>query len=159
MKRDREHARVVAEQRLGAVAVMDVEVDDGDALQTELVLRVAGGDRDVAEDAEAHRLRLERVVPWRSHEREPPDLHGSDRTACGEERRFARGRHPVRVRIEPHLGVDGLDRGDVAGRVDTADLLPRRGRSVHVLRKGVVQHAQSTRRAPGSGRCRTDGAR
>ena len=93
---------------------MDVEVDDGDALETERVLRVTGGDRDVAEDAEAHRLRLERMVPRRSYEREAPDLHGSDRTACGQKRRFARGRHSVRVRIEPHLGVDPLDRTDVA---------------------------------------------
>ena len=159
VKRDREHARVVAEQRLGAIAVMDVEVDDGDALETERVLRVTGGDRDVAEDAEAHRLRLERMVARRSYEREAPDLHGSDRTACGQKRRFARGRHSVRVRIEPHLGVDALDRSDVARRVDTADLLPRRGRSVHVSREMRRAARAVDRRARGSVRCRTDGAR
>ncbi len=123
---------------------MHVEVDDGDACDAELVLCVARGDRDVAEDAEAHRLRLEGMVPRRTHEREAAGLRCPDRAACGEERRFTRGRYSVRIRIEPHLGLDRLDLGDVSLRMDTADLLARGGRSVHVPRERVVQHSQAT---------------
>ena len=57
VQRDEENASVVAEERLGAVPVVDVEVDDRDPLEPELGLRVPGRDRDVAEDAEAHRRR------------------------------------------------------------------------------------------------------
>ena len=56
VQRHREDARIVTEQRLGAVPVVHVEVDDRDARGTELRLRVARRDGDVPEHAEAHRL-------------------------------------------------------------------------------------------------------
>ena len=62
MQGDEEHRGVVAEDRLGAVPVVDVEVDDRDTGEAELGLRVARRDGDVAEDAEAHRGARERVV-------------------------------------------------------------------------------------------------
>src|SRR6185312_15116680 len=43
------------DDRLGAVAVMNVPVDDGDALGAVLLLRVTGGDDGVVEEAKAHR--------------------------------------------------------------------------------------------------------
>ena len=53
MKRNGQDRRVVVEDRLRAVPVMDVDIDDRDTL--ELVIRLAGarGDGDVVEDAEA----------------------------------------------------------------------------------------------------------
>ena len=56
---------VVPEDVLGAVAVVDVEIDDGDALDAMGRLGVAGGDRRVVEEAEAHRRRRLGVVAGR----------------------------------------------------------------------------------------------
>ena len=114
MKRDGQHARVVAKQRLGPVAVVHVEVDDRDALETELALRVASRDGGVAEDAEPHRRALERVMAGRAHESEPAELDRANRAARGETRGIARARNGVRVGVEPPLRVDRLDRVDVA---------------------------------------------
>ena len=50
-----EHARIVPEDVLGAVAVVDVPVDDRDALGAVRRLRVARRDGGVVEEAEAHR--------------------------------------------------------------------------------------------------------
>ena len=50
-----EHGLVVPENILRAVAVMHVPIDDGDALGPVLLLRMAGGDGDCVEKAEAHR--------------------------------------------------------------------------------------------------------
>ena len=44
MGRSVHHARIVPEDVLGAVAVMDVEIDDRDALGAMRFLRVPGGD-------------------------------------------------------------------------------------------------------------------
>ena len=52
---DEEDGRVVLEAGLRAVAVVDVEVDDRDAPDAVVALQVAGGDRDVGEEAESHR--------------------------------------------------------------------------------------------------------
>ena len=62
VERAEEDAVVVPEDRLRAVAVVDVEVDDRDALEAELALRRARRDRDVVEQAEAHRPVGQRVV-------------------------------------------------------------------------------------------------
>ena len=59
------HAFVVPEDVLRAVAVVDVEIDDGDALGAMRGLRVARGDRRVVEEAEAHRGRDFGVVAGR----------------------------------------------------------------------------------------------
>ena len=51
------HGLVRPEDVLRAVAVMDVEIDDRDAVDAVLLLGVARGDGDVVEQAEAHRPR------------------------------------------------------------------------------------------------------
>ena len=51
------HGRIVPENVLGAVAVMDVEIHDRDALGAMRFLRVPRGDGRVVEEAEAHRGR------------------------------------------------------------------------------------------------------
>ena len=61
---DEEDRVVVAHDRLGAVAVVNVPVDDRHSLDSELRLRVAGRDDDVVEDAEPHRaVRAARGAP------------------------------------------------------------------------------------------------
>ena len=62
-----QRARVAAENVFGAVAVMHVEIDDGDALEAMLLERVHGGDGDVVEQAEAHGAAAHRMVPRRAH--------------------------------------------------------------------------------------------
>src|SRR6478735_1532736 len=55
MGRRVEHARIGVEDFLRAVAVMHVEIDDGDPLQPVVALRVTRADADVVEQAEPHR--------------------------------------------------------------------------------------------------------
>lgn len=62
-----QHALVVRERRFGTVAVMHVEVDDRDALEPVHVERMPRRDRDVVEEAEAHRARRLRVMAGRPH--------------------------------------------------------------------------------------------
>jgi hypothetical protein len=67
---DHQHARLGDQRFLGAVAVMDVEVDHGHPRQPARVERVLGGDGDVVEQAKAHRLDRPRVVAGRTHRAE-----------------------------------------------------------------------------------------
>ena len=70
VQRDEEDRRVVADDRLRPVPVVDVPVEDRDPPEPELGLRPARGDRDRVEDAEAHRAVRLGVVPGRPRERE-----------------------------------------------------------------------------------------
>ena len=56
MRRAEQHRFIRPENILRAIAVMDVEIDDGDALGAMGGLRVARRDRDIVEEAEAHRI-------------------------------------------------------------------------------------------------------
>jgi hypothetical protein len=62
-----QHPLVAGEDVLGAVAVVDVEVDDGDALQAVLGHGVGGADGDVVEEAEAHGPVALGMVARRAH--------------------------------------------------------------------------------------------
>ena len=58
---------VALEDLLGAVAVVHVEIDDRDSVQTVRFDRVTRCDRDVVEDAEAHRARTAGVMARRAN--------------------------------------------------------------------------------------------
>ena len=60
---DEEHARILVEDVLRAVAVVRVEVEDPDPFTG--VGERSGDDGDVRDEAEPHRLRAGRVVPGR----------------------------------------------------------------------------------------------
>ena len=126
MKRHGEHARVVAKHRLGAVSVVHVEVDDRDAAETELELRVTRGDRDVAEDAEAHRRASSAWWPGGRTSASPPT--STARIAQPAARHAAS--HVLGTAyvsgIEPALRVDALDGVDVPWRVDELDAIASR---------------------------------
>ena len=68
-RRNHQHARIVGEDRLGAVAVMDVEIDDRHAFEA-VRQRVRGADGDVVEQAESHRAVALGVVSGRTHRAE-----------------------------------------------------------------------------------------
>ena len=69
MARDEQHGRIRVERGLRAVAVMDVDVDDGDARGAVGAER-GGGDRDVVVEAEPHRAIGLGVVAGRPHQRQ-----------------------------------------------------------------------------------------
>ena len=62
-----QRAWIVAENVLGAVAMMHVEIDDGDAFQPMLLERMLGGDGDIVKEAEAHGAAAHRMMPRRAH--------------------------------------------------------------------------------------------
>src|SRR5581483_6189096 len=97
-----------------------------DALDPELSLRGARRDRDVVEDAEAHRAVAQGVVAGRAHEREPAPERGLDRRARGERGRLVGrvGRNGVAVEPQPRLEV--ANAGDVSGLVTQLELRLRR---------------------------------
>ena len=103
-----EHARIIFEDRLGAVAVVHVEVDDRHPLHAVLGQRMGSRDGDAVEQAEAHGSRAGRMVARWAHRAEcQPGPIGENRVnrgdACsaGPQRRLrgVRGQH--RVRIQP----------------------------------------------------------
>ncbi|MNV35487.1 hypothetical protein D3C71_1269350 [compost metagenome] len=100
------HLGVGLEDRLGAIAVVHVEIDDGDALQAIFVTRIGGSDGHVVEQAEAHRGAGGGVVAGRAHRAE------GDRVFA-EHHRIHRG----------HTGAGRMQGG--AGRAG-------RGHGVHV---------------------------
>ena len=89
-------------------------------------LRVPRGDRDVVEQAEAHRPIGERVVPRWPHEREAAAVDRLERDPRRERRRVPRRLRADRVGVEVHGPVDGAEQRQVAGRVDARELLDAR---------------------------------
>src|SRR6202012_4394862 len=92
-----QHALVAGDDVLGAVAVVDVEVDDGHALEAAHVERVARGDGDVVVEAEAHRGVARGVVAGRPDGAEgvlgaavQHEVGGGDGGAGGAQRGLAR---------------------------------------------------------------------
>jgi hypothetical protein len=130
-----EHPRVAGKSGLGAVAVMDVEIDNRDPLQAMHFQRVARGNRDVVEKAEAHGAGRFRMVARRPHAAEcivitPFDhrVGGGHRSAGGAQRGLPRMRIHRRIRVD--LGV-ALVRRTAADVVDV-----RLG--MHAQQRGLV---------------------
>ena len=132
VRRNVQDPGVVVEHPLGAIAVVDIEIDDRDAFHASGERR-RGGDGDVVVQAEPHRARALRVVPGRPDERERRliviervlgGLYGgargqrSDRGGVGRRKR---------VGIE-HGGGPGRRRDpcEIRGVMDTFELLERR---------------------------------
>ncbi len=67
MRRSVKQISVGPEDFLRTVAVMHVEIDDGNALRTMLGASVMGSNRDVVEQAETHRPKAFRVMSWWTH--------------------------------------------------------------------------------------------
>ena len=133
VRRAEEHPGLGVERGLRAVAVVDVPVEDGDAL-VPLLQEPRRGDGDVVEEAEAHRPVRGRVVSGRADERERhetvlPQVRGQQRAAGREKRRLVAVRRDVRVRVQPGaLSLGGaLDHREVARRVDQQHVVLGRG--------------------------------
>jgi len=133
MGRGVKQAGVALEHVLGAVAVMDVEVDHRDPLKPMDGAGVKRADGDVVEQAEAHRPRGLGVVAGRADgakgvgglARGHRIDRGADR-ACRAQRRFARARRERRVGIEVHTpGCRNARQHhfDISGRVRALERL------------------------------------
>ena len=107
MRRRVEKIGVALEHRLRAVAVMDVEIDHGDAAQPVIGACVQAGQRHVVEQAESHRLVRLGVMAGRAHRADRvlglAAGHGVDRGENGAgraERGFARAGRDDRVAVD-----------------------------------------------------------
>ncbi len=87
MRGEKENGRIVVENFLRAVAVVDIPVDDHDALDAVLFLRVARGDGSVSEEAKSFGAFRHGVVPGRAHGGESvAGASGHDRIHGGQRR-------------------------------------------------------------------------
>jgi hypothetical protein len=125
-------ARVVREDVLGAIAVVDVEVGDRDALEPVRFEGMRGCDGDVVEQAEAHRAcALGVVAGWADGAERGADVATEDAVDSGDP--GTRGGQSGVERIGAHRGVgvelhvasrgcDFVHVVDVCGRVDASQL-------------------------------------
>ena len=146
---DEQHPRIGVERGLRAVAVMGVDVDDDDALAG--VGQRGGDDRDVGDDAEAHRLHGGGVVARRAHGAErgvavttAQRLDRRQPGAGGEPRRLPGVRPGVGVGVEAPAtgGGDRLDPIEVGAGVHALQLGHRR-RARLERHEGVVDVGQA----------------
>src|SRR5664279_2314500 len=107
-----EDALVAGDDVFGAVAVVHVEVDDGDALQAAYVERVARRDADVVEEAKAHRLVARGVMAGGPHRAERV-LGAAVEDRIGRGNGGAGGAHDGGPGTGPGYGV-GIDRAGPA---------------------------------------------
>ena len=99
-----QHALVIAKNILGAVAVMDIEVRDGHALQSIMFQRMRCSDRHVIEETETHGTTAFGVVPGRTHAaKRGLRLAFHDHVGC--QHRGTRRAQCCLQRIRTHCGV------------------------------------------------------
>ena len=125
---------------VGAVAVMDVPIDDEDPLGAVRRGRPPGCDRDVVEEAEAHRARRLGVVPRRAQRGDPASSLATEqgidqrrRAAGGVQCRLERPRPRRGVHVD-HPATRGAERLDEVHMVlgmDGVQELACRGRRLH----------------------------
>src|SRR5579872_1882904 len=141
---------VAPENVLRAVAVMDVEINNGDALGAMDGARVARRDRSVVEEAEAHRRLGLGVMARRAHRDESvgaaPAHHrvdGARRSARGATRRLERSWRHRRVGVEATQALlrrGALDRGEIRLGMDAQQRLAadQRRRLAREQRKALL---------------------
>ena len=141
-RRHHQHALVVAEDVFGAVAVMDVEIDDRNPREPMVLERMGGRDRDVIEDAKPHGTRTLRVVPGRPDTAErilrPASGHHVGRKHRGAGR-AQRGIQGVWIHCRVGIEVDrsvarrrAFDGVHIARIVYALEVLARCGRRIDV---------------------------
>ena len=145
-----------------AVAVMDVEIDDGHAGEAVHLARPQRADRGIVEEAKPHRpLRLGMMARWADRAKRVVGLVCHDRIdrgddcAGGAQRRFSRcwGQHRIGIDCD----MAGLrDRGenplDVPPRVDPQQILARCFRRFAALQPGEFRIVERRQHRPQPGR-------
>ena len=112
MRGGEQHIGLVPEDRLRAIAVMDVEIDDGDAADTVNGAGMGGADRDAVEEAEPHGAGGFGMVAGRAHGAEGglrlarhERIHRRRRSARGPQRGLLRSGRGDGVCIEAHMAA------------------------------------------------------
>ena len=153
MDRTEEQAVVVLERRLGAVAVVDVEIDHGDTGEA-LGLGRSRGDGDVGEQAETHGTVRLCMMAGRADGGEGAGgrapghgAHGVDRRSGGQAggADAARRQDGVGVQLVQAFARGGIeDAGDIVGRMQPFEIGDGGlGRSAAVARQArVVQRVE-----------------
>ncbi len=146
MGRSVHDAGVAPEDVLRAVAVVDIEVNDGDTLQSVYGLRVTCGDGGVVEDAKTHRRRRFGVVAGRPGDDESVVGPRADDLVDGEgcptgraQRRFPCARRHRRVGVElhdAHARARLFERRDIVARMDARQRLEGGARRDFACKKG-----------------------
>ena len=124
MDREEPDSLRAVEDLLRAVAVMDVEIDDQDAVELEPRQRIRGRQGDVAEDAEAHAFAGTGMMPRGADQAEGAAVAALHHVRDGLDRRAGGqpcGHH--RMRKDPGVGIQRRRRPE-----------PREPRSPEVLR-------------------------
>jgi hypothetical protein len=133
MGRHVEDVGLLPEHLLGAVAVVDVPVQDEDAREAACA-RVRRGDGDRVEETEAHRMPRPGVMARGPNERDAATdvrvdhrVDHADDGAGGASGRFDAAGGEVSVRVErAACAADPLEGLEIAGFVDAAELVERR---------------------------------
>ena len=127
--------RLVLDERLRAVAVVHIPIDDEHAIRAMRQARVVRRERDVAENAEAHRRIADRVMPRRTHGGEAAHgtpieghVHRVEHAAGGRGGREPRAlaRDGVGVELPAARERNGLNSSDIFRVVHERELLRRR---------------------------------
>ena len=130
------------EDRLRAVAVVDVPIEDQDALGSAGIDRVPRRDRGVVEEAEAHCPVALGVMAGRTQAAERRGRLGREQelgsrggtAGCSRSGLERIGcRHRVHVDHAPATRAEGFDRVDVSRVVNASELLARRRRRLEAL--------------------------
>jgi hypothetical protein len=130
-----QHARLIAKNILGAVAVVNVKIDNGDALEPVLAQGMGGTDGDIIKDAKSHCAIALGVMPGRAnaakggiyvsrHHQIYAVYNCTGRTQC----RVHGMRIHGGVAIEPYASLLGdvcVDQIDVAAIVHAKQLVAR----------------------------------
>src|SRR5438094_1492094 len=139
-------ALVVAEDVLGAVAMVHVEVDDRHALDAVMLERVLGPDSDVVEEAKPHRAGARRVMTRRAHRAKGAVGAPADHEVRGEHRgpRRAKRRIPG-MRAHRGIGIEVHDSALRRGLADRFDVFEwmHPGELAHLGRWRIVALEQS----------------
>jgi hypothetical protein len=158
MRRGVHGARVVPENVLRAVAVMNIEIDHGDTLGAMNGLRMPGGDGRVVEEAKAHRRGAFGMMAGRPRGDKgvghPPAhhlVHGESRAARGMHRRLQSSRRHQGVGVEASEAFAGrrlLDRRDIGLGVCARERFARGGGGL--LARQHLKHLQLERLLDGA---------
>ena len=139
VQRDEEDALVVLQDRLRAVAVVHVPVDDRHSPRVAVVQQPPRGHGDVAEEAEAHCPLAERVVARRPHEREPSRPRRLDREPRRDQRGPVRRLGRDRVAVQPRRPVHRGDLRHIRRVVAQLDVVDGRSLTTPPLAEVVEQ--------------------
>ena len=134
MRAEVQYGWIVVEDRLGAVAVVDIPVHHEDASEVVVLSRVPGPDGYIIEETEAHGPIGERVMARRTHRAEDgvqrPDRHAINGVRDGAhrtQRRIPRFGRSDRIVIQSRwpFTTRTFDRVDVGAGVDKCERLKR----------------------------------